>query len=339
MAIEDRKNDHILINLNKEVHSGRTTGLERFHFVNQSLPEINLPEVNPSVVFFGKRLSFPLMISSMTGGTESARLINENLARTANQYHLAMGLGSMRIVLEDPNKISTFQVRKFAPEILLFANLGAIQLNYGIAADDCKKLVELAEADGLILHLNSLQEALQPEGNTNFKGLTRKIEILCKTLNVPVIVKEIGWGLSEKTARTLINAGVAALDIAGAGGTSWSEVEKYRAADSLQFETSAVFKDWGIPLVESLQSVRRLTQKIPIVASGGIRSGVDIAKCIALGANLCGIAGGFLKTAAVSLEDSLLFAGTLQNQLKVAMFAAGVSSIPELMKLDLSQDY
>jgi len=338
MSITERKNDHIQINLQKDVQSGRTTGLERFHILHQSLPDIDLKEVDPSTNFLGKKLSMPLIISSMTGGTETAGKINETLARTAERFNLAMGLGSMRIALEEPEKLMTFKVRQYSPSILLFANLGAIQLNYGVSLDDCNRVVDSIEADGLILHLNCLQEALQNDGNTNFKGLALKIERICRALTIPVIVKEIGWGLSEKAALTLINAGVSALDIAGAGGTSWSEVEKYRAVDNLQFETAAVFKDWGIPLVDSLLSIRKSNRTIPIIASGGIHSGVDIAKCLALGANLCGIASGFLKAAANSIEDTFFFAETIQKQFKVVMFAAGVKNIDELKKLTLSRD-
>ena len=338
MSISQRKNDHIEINLQKDVNSGITTGLERFHFVHQSLPEIDIKDIDTGVEFLGKKLSIPLMISSMTGGTENAAIVNEILAKTAAKFGLAMGLGSIRIALENHDLLSSFQVRKFAPDILLFSNLGAVQLNYGYTLEHCKRAIDLVEADGLILHLNCLQEALQQDGNTNFKDLLIKIEAVCNGLTQPVIVKEIGWGISSIVATQLIDVGVAAIDVAGAGGTSWSEVEKYRAGDNIFSETAAVFKDWGIPLVKSIQEVRKSDQKIPMIASGGIKTGLDIAKCVALGANLCGIAGRFLKAAASSIEDTFILTETLKKQFEITMFATGVKSCGELSKIRLSEE-
>jgi isopentenyl-diphosphate delta-isomerase len=338
MSISQRKNDHIEINLQKDVNSRLTTGLERFHFVHQSLPEIDITDIDTSVEFLGKKLSIPLIISSMTGGTETAAIVNEILARTAAKFGVAMGLGSIRIALENRELLSSFQVRKFAPDILLFSNLGAVQLNYGYTLEHCNRAIDLVEADGLILHLNCLQEALQQEGNTNFSGLLKKIETVCHGLSHPVVVKEIGWGISSQVARQLINAGVAAIDLAGAGGTSWSEVEKYRAGDNILSETAAVFKDWGIPLVKSLQEVRKLDKKIPIIASGGIKTGLDIAKCVALGANLCGIAGRFLRAATNSIEDAFTLTETLKRQLEISMFASGVRTCDDLKKIKLTED-
>jgi isopentenyl-diphosphate delta-isomerase len=335
MSMEQRKNDHIQINVQKDVQSGRKTGLDSYQFVHNSLPEMNFEEVKCDCSFLGVNLKIPLIISSMTGGTSEARKINQILATTAEKYSLAMGLGSMRIALENPDKLESFLVRKEAPSILLFANLGAVQLNYGFTSEHCKRAVETVEANGLILHLNCLQEALQPEGDTNFSGLLGKIEKVCRSLTVPVIVKEIGWGLSATVAKKLINAGVAGLDTAGAGGTSWSEVEKFRAGNNVQSQTAAIFKDWGIPLVESLTSIRKENPKIPLIASGGIKTGMDIAKCLALGADLCGIAGGYIKTASSSLEDSFQFTEIIKRQLLVTMFASGVKNINELRKIPL----
>jgi isopentenyl-diphosphate delta-isomerase len=338
MSISQRKNDHIEINLQKDVNSGITTGLERFHFVHQALPEIDIKEIDTGVDFLGKKLSIPLMISSMTGGTDTAAIVNEILARTAAKFGMAMGLGSIRIALENHEHLNSFQVRKFAPDILLLSNLGAVQLNYGYTLEHCKLAIDLVEADGLILHLNCLQEALQQDGNTNFSGLLKKIESVCHGLTQPVIIKEIGWGISSHVAAQLIDAGVAAIDVAGAGGTSWSEVEKYRAGNIILSETAAVFKGWGIPLVKSLQAVRKVDQKIPIIASGGIKTGVDIAKCISLGGNLCGIAGQFLKAAASSIEDTFILTETLKKQLEITMFASGAKSCGDLSMSKLSEE-
>lgn len=338
MSMEQRKNDHIQINLKKDVQSLRKTGLESYSFIHNSLPEIDLKNVDCSCSFLGFKVALPVMISSMTGGTPEAKKINQILAATAEKYGMAMGLGSIRIALEDPDKLDSFKVRNIAPSIPLFSNLGAVQLNYGYTIDHCRKAVEIAEANGLILHLNSLQEALQPEGNTNFSGLIKKIERVCSALPIPVIVKEIGWGISASTARVLIEAGVSALDTAGAGGTSWSEVEKYRAADVVRSQTAAVFNDWGIPLTESLISIKRIQPDFPLIASGGIKTGLDVAKCIALGADLCGIAGGFLKAASKSLEDTCLFTEIIKNQLLVTMFATGAGNITELQKIQINKN-
>ncbi len=338
MSMEQRKSDHIQINLQKDVQSGRKSGLDSYRFVHNSLPEMNFLDVKCDCSFLGFNLNLPVIISSMTGGTSDSKKINQILAATAEKFGLAMGLGSMRIALENPERLETFKIRKEAPHILLFANLGAVQLNYGYTIEHCRRAVEEVEANGLILHLNCLQEALQPEGNTNFSGLLGKIEKICRSLSVPVIVKEIGWGLSESVAKKLINAGVAGLDTAGAGGTSWSEVEKYRAVDNVQSQTAAIFKDWGIPLVESLTTIRNEFPKIPLIASGGIKTGLDIAKCMAMGADLCGIAGGYIKAAASSLEDTYQFTEIIKRQLMVTMFAAGVKNINELKNLPLIHD-
>ena len=254
--IGSRKSDHIRINLEQDVRSGLTTGLERYRFLHQALPEIDLDEVDLTLTMFGKQLQAPLLISSMTGGTEQAAVINQTLAASAQTNRIAMGLGSQRVSLDDPSLNYSFDVRKLAPDILLFANIGAVQLNYQYTVDDCRKAVETSGADALILHLNSLQEALQPEGDTHFSGLLRKIEGVCQKISVPVVVKEVGWGISGSCARQLASAGVTAVDVAGAGGTSWSQVEMHRIQDEGLANAAAAFRDWGIPTAECIQQVR-----------------------------------------------------------------------------------
>ena len=217
-----------------------------------------------------------------------------------------MGLGSQRAAVDHPELGSTFQVRKEAPDILLFANLGAVQLNYGYGLDECQRAVDMIKADALILHLNPLQEAVQPEGDTRFAGLLDKIESICKRLPVPVIAKEVGWGFSLKAARLLANAGVAAIDVAGAGGTSWTQVEMHRAQNERQARLAAAFIDWGIPTAKSILHIRAAAPEMIIFASGGLRDGTDIAKSIALGATLGGMAGPYLKAATQSVEETIL---------------------------------
>lgn len=334
--IERRKADHIRINLEEDVQFPRlTTGLERYRFIHQALPELNLDEIDLSTTLLGKRLRAPLLISSMTGGTEMARTINRNLAQAAQAAGIAMGLGSQRAAIENPALASTYQVRDLAPDILLFANLGAVQLNYGYGVDQCRRAVEMVEADALILHLNALQEAVQPGGDGNWKGLLRRIEAVCRALPVPVVVKEVGWGLSERVARQLAEAGVAALDVAGAGGTSWSEVEARRAPTELHRRVASAFADWGLPTAETLLMARRGAPNLPIIASGGLRDGIDVAKCIALGAAAAGMAGPFLKAAAVSTEAVSEAITEITRVLRIAMFCAGAGSIPELQATPL----
>ena len=325
-----RKTDHIRINLEENVRSGLTTGLERFRFIHQALPELNLDAIHLSTKILGRKLQAPILISSMTGGTKEAKEINLKLAEAAQEMGVAMGLGSQRAAIEYPETASTFQVRQVAPDILLFANLGAIQLNYGYGIDECQRAVEMVEADGLYLHLNALQEAVQPEGDINFSGLLQKIETVCRSIEVPVIAKEVGWGISRDTAHQLINAGVAAIDVAGAGGTSWTQVEMHRAENPSQARLAAAFLDWGIPTSESIQQVHQAFPETPIFASGGIRTGLDIAKCVALGATLGGMAGPFLKAAVNSVEETVQTIWEIQREIQITMFATGSSRLDEL---------
>ncbi|HJW90236.1 MAG TPA: type 2 isopentenyl-diphosphate Delta-isomerase [Anaerolineales bacterium] len=333
--ISSRKSDHIRINLEEDVHSGLTTGLEYYRFIHQALPEIDLEQVDLSTEIFGRQLQAPILISSMTGGTQQAAEINRILAMAAQETGIAMGLGSQRAAVEQPELASTFQVREYAPDVLLFANLGAVQLNYGYNLDHCRRAVDMIAADALVLHLNALQEAVQPEGDTRFGGLIHKIEAICRGLHVPVIAKEVGWGISEKAARMLSNAGVAAIDVAGAGGTSWSQVEMYRSKNESQARLAAAFIDWGIPTADAILQVRKAAPVVLVFASGGIRGGLDIAKCIALGASLGGMAGPFLKAAADSLESVIQTIQEVRRELQVCMFAAGAGDLASLRRTPL----
>jgi len=333
-----RKDDHIRINLHEQVQSGRTTGLDHYHFAHQALPELDLNEIQLEFSLFGKKVAAPLFISSMTGGTDQASMINRNLATAAQEAGIPLGVGSQRAALEEPDLANTFQVRKFAPDILLFANLGAVQLNYGMTAADCQQAVDMIEADALILHLNALQEAVMPEGNTRFAGLLAKIEVVCSSLQVPVIAKEVGWGISNQAARQLLEAGIAAIDVAGAGGTSWTEVEMHRAENELQRQVASAFIDWGIPTAESIQIVRQAAPELPILASGGIRSGVDIAKSIALGATMGGMAGPFLKAASKSSEAVSQVIQRVTREIQISMFAAGAGDLKSLGEIQLLKD-
>lgn len=333
--IDERKADHIKINLEKDVRSALTTGLEKIHFTHEALPELDLERVDTSLQLFGKPLAAPILISSMTGGTAEAETINLRLAEAAQEAGIAMGVGSQRAALEKPDQAKTFQVRRVAPDILLFANLGAVQLNYGYGLDECRRAVEMIGADALTLHFNPLQEAVQDAGDTNFEGLAKKVEEICRSLEVPIIAKEVGWGISQRSARLLADCGVSAIDVAGAGGTSWSQVEMYRAPDELTRELAGTFIGWGIPTAESIRNARKVAPDMTIFASGGLKDGLDIAKCIALGATLGGMAGQFLKAAADSTEKALERIRLTKRQIKVTMFAVGARHLDSLRKVSL----
>jgi len=327
---QQRKRQHIDICLTRDVRSAVNTGIEHYRFVHQALPEIALSEVSTRVTFLGHSLEAPILVSAMTGGTDQAARVNRHLATAAQTLGLAMGLGSQRAGLEDPRLMSTYQVRDVAPDVLLLANLGAVQLNNGYGVDECRRAVDSVSADGLVLHLNALQEALQPDGNTNFSGLLNRIEQVCRSLEVPVIVKEVGWGIGARAARALIDAGVAALDVAGAGGTSWSQVERCRSISESDAATAAAFADWGIPTVEALLRVRAECPESVIIASGGIRNGVEAGICLALGADLVGTAHPVLEPATHSAQSVIDTISVLLRQLRTAMFCAGVRRVVDL---------
>jgi len=333
---KQRKSDHIRINLQEDVDFKYvSTGFEHYRFIHCALPGLNLEDVDTSTTLLAKRLAAPLLISSMTGGTPEASALNQHLAEAAQAAGIGMGLGSQRAAIEDPALAETYRVRQVAPDVLLMANLGAVQLNYGYGPDECRRAVEMVEADALILHLNPLHEALQPRGETRFAGLLPRIEAVCRALEVPVVVKEVGWGFSEQVARDLAGAGVAALDVAGAGGSSWSQVEMHRATGERGRQVAAAFADWGIPTAESLLMARRGAPGLPLIASGGIRDGIQIAKALALGATACGVAGPFLRAATESAAAVAEVIATLVTQLRVTMFAAGARNIQELQHTPL----
>jgi isopentenyl-diphosphate delta-isomerase len=328
--IGSRKSDHIRINLEQDVQSGLSTGLENYRFIHHAMPEIDLKDVDLNVNLFGKTLQAPILISSMTGGTCEAHEINQLLATAAQQENIAMGVGSQRIALENPQLAYTFQVRQQAPDALLFANLGAVQLNYGYGLAECQRAVDMIEADALVLHINPLQEALQIDGNTDFSGLLKKIEAVCSSLPVPVIAKEVGWGFSEEDLHRLYQAGVKAIDVAGAGGTSWSQVEMYRAVDDTQQQLASAFTDWGIPTADVIENASNVAPQLTIIASGGLRNGIDIAKCLALGASIGGMAGPFLKAASHSMDEIIKLIHLFKNEIRICMFATGSLSINRL---------
>lgn len=332
-----RKVQQVRVCLEKNVQFKEiTTGLERYRFIHNALPEIDAAAVDTSTQLFGRTLSAPLLISPMTGGTESARAINRRLAVAAQRLGLAMGVGSQRAAVHDSALAVTYQVRDVAPDILLFANLGAVQLNYGFGLHEARAVVEMIGADALVLHLNPLHEALQPAGDTDFRDLLPKIGAVCAGLRKPVIVKEVGYGISEQVARRLRSVGVAGIDVAGAGGTAWGEVERHRLKAG-QRRVAAAFANWGIPTAESVQMVRSVDHRWPVIASGGIRTGVDVAKCLALGADTVGIALPLLKPATTSQDTVIERLEDIIRELRLTMFVIGVRTIAELKKSKLEK--
>lgn len=327
---ERRKAEHLHITLDEDVASGLTNGFERYRFVHQALPDWDLDTINTDQTFLGKTLRFPLLISSMTGGTAEATAINHRLATAAQAAGIALGVGSQRGAVEQPTLAATFRVRDVAPDILLFANLGAVQLNRGYGVDECRRAIEMIGADALILHLNALQEALQPEGDQQWRGLLGRIATVCRSVGVPVVVKEVGWGIAPNIARQLADAGVAAIDVAGAGGTSWSQVEMHRARNPMAARVAAHFVDWGIPTAECVAGIATSLPTMPLIASGGLRNGVEVAKAIALGAHVCGLALPFLKAATVSAAAVVEAIDELALTLRVAMFATGTPDLAAL---------
>ncbi|RRR69606.1 MAG: type 2 isopentenyl-diphosphate Delta-isomerase [Candidatus Viridilinea halotolerans] len=335
---EGRKLDHIRIVLAEDVDAkGVATGFAAYRLPHTSLPELDLAEVHTRTTFLGKSISAPLLISSMTGGAGEAQRINLALAEAAEALGLPMGVGSQRAAVVDGRLAATYQVRRVAPHIPLLANLGAVQLNYSFGVEHCRRAVEMIEADALILHLNPLQEAVQPEGNTNFKGLLRKIEQVCRELEVPVVVKEVGNGISAADAYELYQCGVRIIDVAGAGGTSWSEVERFRQPHAQGRRVAGAFADWGIPTTEAIAQVRAALPYVTLIASGGVRSGVDVAKAIALGADLAGTAKPALFSSIDERGAEAVVEGLTAfiSELRVAMFCTGCADLAALRALSL----
>ena len=333
---ETRKREHIETVLNANVAAkGITTGFETFAFEHCALPELDLDQIDLSTTVFDRKLRAPILISSMTGGAAEGGVINRRLAICAQELGLALGIGSQRAAIERSELADTYKVRDVAPDILLFANLGAVQLNYGYGIEQARRAVDMIEADALFIHLNPLQEAVQPEGDRNWRGILTKLEELVFALEVPVVVKEVGNGLSAELAKRLISIGIAGLDVAGAGGTSWSEVEANRQPDPLIRKVAHSFAGWGIPTAHSLIEVRREAGSLPVFASGGLRSGIDVAKAIRLGATLCGVAEPALGAADENVEKIIKHMQCFIEELKVAAFCAGAGNLTQLARVPL----
>ena len=332
-----RKQDHIEICCNKlhEIEMSVTTGFEDIHFVPNALPDINFDDINLNTEFLKHDFDYPIFISSITGGTKLAKKINTRLAKLAEKYKIGIGVGSQRAALEDEANTDSFAVvRQQAPSVFVAANLGAVQFNNDFTIKHAEKAVEMINADALILHLNPLQEVIQPEGNTNFSNLTEKIKEIGKELKQPLIVKEVGSGISRDIALDLVDGGIPAIDVAGAGGTSWSQIEAIRAKQqglTKQQKVGELFKDWGLPTAVSTIEVSKFQDMVEIISSGGIRNGLQAAKALAIGAKLVGIALPLACLAANGTEKQLInWMEQFIYELKTAMFLVGAEELEGL---------
>lgn len=328
----DAKHRHIDVCLTGAIEYQRTAGFERFDFVNEALPELSLADLDLSSTLAGKPLRVPLMIAPMTGGTARGEAINRQLAAVAERFGLAFGVGSQRMALESPERAAYFRVRDVAPTIPVFANLGAGQLARGWGAGEARRALAMVEADALFVHFNALQEAVQG-GDRDFRDVVRRLAQLCRDLaadGIPVYAREVGFGISGATARRLIDCGVAGIDCAGAGGTSWAKVEAYCARTERARELGLRFGEWGIPTSESIAEIRSTAPTVPLIASGGLRSGVDLAKALALGADVGAMARPFLLAAHADGQAVERLVKHVLEELRICMFATGSANLAGL---------
>jgi isopentenyl-diphosphate delta-isomerase len=338
-SIEERKADHIEICLEEDVQTRKaTTGFEDITLVHNALPEIERKKVDLSTTVFGYKFSAPIFVGAMTGGTAKAQKINAAIAEAVETLNLGMGVGSQRAAIDNPELEHSFRVaREKASKAFIFANLGGAQLVNRYDIKEARRAVEMVEANALAIHLNALQEAVQPEGETDYSGLINRISKVAQALEVPVIVKETGAGVAAEEAKMLEEAGVAGIDVAGVGGTSWAAVEYYRAKrhqDKFNQRLGETFWDWGIPtavsLVETIQSV-----SIPVIASGGIRNGIEITKALALGAGLVSVSYPILQPATKGPEEVKKVLQSLIEELRTAMFLVGADSVKKLKEIPM----
>ncbi|CUH51338.1 type 2 isopentenyl-diphosphate Delta-isomerase [Shimia marina] len=333
-SVAGRKLEHIRAIQSDPQVERRASGFDQISLTHRALPELDFDQIDTTCTFLGKPLSFPMLISSMTGGSgEECLQLNRNLAIAAQETGVAMAVGSQRVMFTNRDAAASFDLRALAPDVPLLANIGAVQLNKGFSLKHCRAAVDVLKADALYLHLNPLQEAVQPEGDRNFSDLTSKIAQITHDLDVPVILKEVGSGLSQADINLGLTAGISHFDVAGRGGTSWSRIEYHRRSDD-DDDLGLVFQDWGLTTVESLigarETLSHYQRKTTLIASGGIRNGVDMAKSVILGADLCGVAAPFLEAAQDSSDSVVRKIRKFQKEFITAMFLLGTANVQSL---------
>lgn len=330
-SITQRKDEHLDIALAQRTLVGAANPFDRLRFEHCALPELALDEIDLSAPFLGRTFALPFLISSMTGGPARGAQINENLAQAAEALRIPLAVGSQRIAIEGAGAAGiNSHLRDHAPTAAIWANLGAAQLVQGYGLDEAERAMDMIGADALIIHLNPLQEAVQPGGDRNWRGVLAAIGALAGKLSRPVVVKEVGFGISAPVAARLAEAGVAAVDVAGVGGTSWAAIEAHRAQDADERAVAEAFGNWGLTTPEALKTVRQACPKLPLIGSGGVRDGVDAAKAIRLGADLVGQAGGVLAAALVSPEAVIAHFRVMAQQLRIACFCTGSRDLAAL---------
>ena len=335
---ENRKLEHIRICLERQVESHVPTGFNDITLIHNAIPELNLDEINVNCSFLGHQLQAPIIVTAMTGGHPDALPINQHIAQAVETLGLAMGVGSQRAAIEDLALADSFSItRDTAPTAFLIGNIGAPQLALGYAVKEAKTAIEMLKADALAIHFNAAQEAVQPEGEATFAGVLQVLRRLSKEVSTPIIAKETGAGLNRDSAQLLINTGVKAIDVAGLGGTSWPavEVERAKDKDAMKATLGRWFTDWGIPTAVATYEVAQIAGNVPIIASGGIRTGIDVAKAIALGAQIGGLALPVLAPAMVDATSVQRYLESVIHGLKAAMFLVGVSKLKDLRKAPL----
>ncbi len=338
----ERKSQHLDIVLNRDVSAHAVSaGFEAVRFEHCALPEMALSDVDLGIPFLNRKLDAPLLISSMTGGPARAESINRAIAEAAQHHKIAFGVGSQRVALEQQSAGSASggfgpELRRLAPDVPILANFGGAQLTAWNNPDMARRAAEMIAADALIIHLNPLQEAVQPEGDRDWRGVLKAIETLARESPVPLIVKEVGAGISGPIARRLWDAGVRVIDVAGAGGTSWAAVEGERATDPRTRQLARVFRDWGIPAARAIVDVRAVCPNVTLIASGGIDDGVTAAKALRLGADLAGMAAGVLEAALQGGEALSDRIGGVIDELRLTCFCTGSRTLDALRQARLT---
>ena len=326
-----RKDQHIEICNHQDVESSdRFTGFQRVQFIPEAVPELSFSDLDTKQNFLGRNFDYPILVTGMTGGVDKGTEINRRLALAAQEYNIPMGIGSQRVALDNAEYASIFDVKKHAPDVFVIGNLGFAQLKQDNYLDLCQRAIDMISADALAIHVNVLQEAIQMEGDRDFSGILERLHDVCQKTKTPIIVKEVGCGVSSNTAQRLMETGISALDVGGRGGTSWGYIEGLRSSSPETMALADTYRNWGIPTAYSLVGVKTATPQLPLIATGGVRDGLTVAKAVALGADLVGIGLPLLRAALSSENGAKECLGSFVRGLKVAMIGTGSRNLSDL---------